>query len=95
MKNRSFIFRVPYCFKHLIHVNKPGMKFKFPKLPVIGPQVELAPILRWEDYGGQMTNTATLQSIQRGMDQPDNTVALALRLILDPFPVKLLRIQPM
>lgn len=95
MKNGSFSLRSPYCFKHLIHVNKSGMKFKFLKLPLYGSQVELEPILRWEDDGGQMTDAAALQSSQQGVDQPENTVALALRLILDPFSAKLLHIQPM
>jgi hypothetical protein len=57
--------------------------------------MELEPILRWEDDGGQMTDSVALQASQRRADQPENSVALALKLILDPFNTKLLQIQPL
>lgn len=58
-------------------------------------KVDADSILRWEDDGGQMTDVVVLQSGRQRVDQPEKTIALAHRSIVDPFHTKLLRNQPM
>jgi len=95
MKNRSFSHRSPYLFKRSIPVKASGMMLRSIRLPSNRSQVELEPILRWEDDGGQMTDAVALQSSQRRADQHEEAIALAHGSTLDSLRTKLLRIQPM
>jgi hypothetical protein len=73
--------------------NKTGMILRSIRFPSNKSQVELKPILRWDD-GGQMTDAVALQSSQWHADQHEESIHLALRSILDPFHIKSFRIQP-